>query len=226
MPGKSFMKLALKTVVLSAGVFLSISAFGYFFWYKPKFDGHSPKGNFTVSKASGIDERETLHRIKQKASLVKDYIAGHDFDTKYCFLVDMRRPSGKNRFFVYNLEKDQVELAGLVTHGSGSDNGSAELSFSNTANSKCTSLGRYKIGKSYYGKFGLAFKLYGLDNTNNRAFDRFVVLHALGCVPNAEIDPLPICESWGCPTVSPEFLLKLNTYLVVSLNPVLLWIYY
>ena len=138
----------------------------------------------------------------------------------------MRIASGKNRFFVYNLEKDSVEIAGLVTQGSGIGNNSETPTFSNTANSYCTSLGKYKIGKSYYGKFGLAFKLFGLDKTNSRAFDRFVVLHAHGCVPDEEVAPLPICESWGCPTVSPAFLTQLKSYLDKSNEPILLWIYY
>ena len=138
----------------------------------------------------------------------------------------MRIPSGKKRFFVYNLEKDSVEAAGLVAHGSGSYKGTSELFFSNKPNSNCTSLGKYKIGGSYNGKFGLAFKLYGLDNTNSNAFERFVVLHAHSCVPEEEVNPLPICESWGCPTVSPTFLTTLKEYIDSANKPILLWIYY
>ena len=164
-------------------------------------------------------------RLNKKATLAKDYIAEHGFEGKHCFLVDMRLPSGKNRFFVYNLDKDSVEIAGLVTHGSGISNSDAPV-FSNTPNSYCTSLGKYKIGKSYDGKFGLAYKLYGLDKTNSKAFDRFVVLHAHACVPNYEISPLPICESWGCPTVSPAFLTLLQFYIDEAKKPVMLWIYY
>ena len=76
------------------------------------------------------------------------------------------------------------------------------------------------------GTFGLAYKLYGLDNTNSKAFDRFVVLHAHSCVPNEDVDPVPICESWGCPTVAPAFLSELKTVIDKSAKPVLLWIYY
>ena len=75
------------------------------------------------------------------------------------------------------------------------------------------------------GKFGLAYKLYGLDSTNSKAFERFVVLHAHSCVPNEEIDPEPLCQSWGCPTVSPEFLQELKKYIDASEKPILLWIY-
>jgi hypothetical protein len=138
----------------------------------------------------------------------------------------MRLPSGKNRFFVYNLAKDYVEAAGLVTHGKGSENGSEALIFSNNQNSNCTSLGKYKIGRSYQGDFGLAYRLMGLDITNSKAYGRSVVLHSFCGVPREEVYPAPICVSEGCPTVSPEFLIQLKKYLDNSQQPVLLWIYY
>ena len=214
------MKIVRKTFVLTAGLLLTISAFGYFFWYKPKFKSHVNDHAFAFKENNGIDKSETMLRLSNKALLAKDFITDQGFDTKYCFLVDMRIASGKNRFFVYNLDKDSVEIAGLVAHGSGITNADTPV-FSNTPNSYCTSLGKYKIGNSYNGKFGLAYKLYGLDKTNSKAFDRFVVLHAHECVPNDEVSPLPICESWGCPTVSPAFLTQLKSYLDETTKPVM-----
>ena len=219
------MKIARKTIVLTAVLFLTASAFGYFFWYKPKFNKPSKSYAFAFTLKEVAYKKEVLFRLNEKAKHAKDYIAEHGFDSKHCFLIDMRLPSGKNRFFVYNLDKDSVEITGLVTHGSGLTNSDA-LVFSNKPNSNCTSLGKYKIGKSYNGKFGLAYKLYGLDKTNSKAFDRFVVLHAHACVPNDEIFPLPICESWGCPTVSPAFLTLLQSYIDEAKKPIMLWIYY
>ncbi len=219
------MKIARKTLVLTAGLLLTVSAFGYFFWYKPKFNKPSKNNAFAFTPKEAADKKETLLRLNKKAIQARDYINEHGFDDKHCFLLDMRIPSGKNRFFVYNLDEDSVEMAGLVTHGSGITNSDTPV-FSNTPNSYCTSLGKYKIGKSYSGKFGLAYKLYGLDKTNSKAFDRFVVLHAHECVPNDEVAPLSICESWGCPTVSPAFLTQLKSYLDEATKPVMLWIYY
>ncbi len=225
MPDKTFMKIARRTFVLTAGLFFTITAFGFFFWYKPKFIPHAKHHAFVTAKKRH-NNKETMLRLSEKALLAKDYIAGHSFNAKYCFLIDMREASGKNRFFVYNLDKDSIEMAGLVAHGSGIGNDSDTPTFSNVPNSNCTSLGRYRIGNSYNGKFGLAYKLYGLDKTNSKAFDRFVVLHSHACVPNEEVAPSPICESWGCPTVAPAFLTQLRTYLDKSEEPVLLWIYY
>jgi len=220
------MKIASRTFIVASGLLFTVSAFGYFFWLKPVLYKSSKALAATNASKKLKDKSETMLALNKKAMLAKDYIAAHNFNEELCFLIDMRLSSGEKRFFVYNLQKDLVEIAGLVTHGSGINNISNNPVFSNTPNSNCTSLGKYKIGKPYYGKFGLAYKLYGLDKTNNKAFERFVVLHAHQCVPNDEVAPQPICESWGCPTVAPAFLAQLQSYIEVSSKPVLLWIYY
>jgi len=226
MPNKIFMKIARRSLVLASGLLLAASAFGYFFWYKPAT--HRPAKNKAnvASVKKHIGRTETILRLNKKALSAKEYVAANHFNSEHCFLIDMRLPSGENRFFVYNLRTDSVENAGLVTHGSGVNNNSDTPTFSNIPNSNCTSLGKYKIGKPYQGKFGLAYKLYGLENSNSKAFERFVVLHSHACVPDEEVAPQLICESWGCPTVAPAFLTKLQRYIDVSSKPVLLWIYY
>jgi len=217
---KIFMKLSATVALL----IISISAMAYFFWYKPKFNTKPLATPFKTLKDES--NKITIARLKRKAEDIALYAKAHQYNTQYCFMVDMKIASGKKRFFVYNLKNDAVENSGLVTHGSGRTNSGNEPQFSNEPNSLCTSLGKYKIGGSYMGKFGLAFKLYGLDNTNSKAFNRFVVLHSHSCVPNEEIAPLPICESWGCPTVAPAFLNELKTYIENSEKPILLAIYY
>jgi hypothetical protein len=217
------MKFIMKFTATSLLLLTSISALAYFFWYKPKFKPKATAASFVIKKKA--TEKKLLERLKLKADDMALYAKQHEYNTQYCFMLDMKIESGKKRFFVYNLKNDSIELAGLVTHGSGKVS-SDEIKFSNTEGSLCTSLGRYKIGGSYNGKFGLAFKLYGLDSANSNAFNRFVVLHAHSCVPNDEIAPLTICESWGCPTVAPAFLTELKTYIDKSEKPVLLNIYY
>jgi hypothetical protein len=44
------------------------------------------------------------------------------------------------------------------------------------------------------------------------------------CVPDYETAPFEICQSLGCPTVSPAFLLKLKNYLSNADKPMLLWV--
>jgi hypothetical protein len=182
-------------------------------------------------KKNEIPEAEIIFlnkniRLQKYAAMAKTFVAKNNFNKAYCFLVDMKLPSGKKRFFIYNFKGDTVISAGLVTQGSGSTTETDVLQFSNTPNSNATSLGKYKIGQQYYGKFGLAFKLYGLDNTNSNAFKRAVVLHAHPLVPANEIYPEPLCVSWGCPTVNPDFLVELKKYITKSDKPILLYIFY
>lgn len=220
------MPLARRIVFLTAVLMLALSAFGYLFWYKPKFGDRASPDHFEYVPTGEEGNRKIYSRLSQKAQLAKNYTEVQGLNTDHVFLLDMRLPSGKKRFFIYNLLRDSIEFAGLVTHGSGSDNGTADLEFSNTPNSHSTSLGKYRIGKSYRGSFGLAYKLYGLDKTNSKAFERFVVLHGHSCVPNGDVYPLQICLSYGCPTVSPPFLNSLKEYIDRSSKPILMWIYY
>lgn len=147
------------------------------------------------------------------------------YNTQICFLVDMSVGSGKNRFYIYNPSKDSVLDAGLVTHGRCNKNWLTGRQYGNEVGCGCTSLGKYKIGNAYQGRFGLAYKLHGLDSTNDNAYKRYVVLHSHECVPEGEVDPYPICQSDGCPTVSPGFLKKLAGIIDESKKPMLLWIY-
>lgn len=166
-----------------------------------------------------------LVKLKQQAASLQQYAKSHHFNNHICFMVDMSIHSGSNRFFVYDLQKDSVLQSGLVAHGYGNGSGSGTVYFSNVPGSNSSSVGKYKIGASYMGRFGLAYKLHGLEPTNSNAFNRFVVLHAHECVPDTEIAPNPLCMSQGCPTVSPAFLSTLSTYLDASSRPVLLNIY-
>ncbi|HET6995189.1 MAG TPA: murein L,D-transpeptidase catalytic domain family protein [Chitinophagaceae bacterium] len=184
------------------------------------------------AKGNGIGSSPVEYKISNavkekllaKAAAVKTFAEQNSYNASLCFLVDMSLPSGQDRFFVFDLKKDSSLAAGLVTHGSCNKEWLEGRKFGNTVGCGCTSLGKYRVGNSYNGKFGLAFKLYGLDKTNSNAFNRFVVLHSHDCVPESEVKD-EICQSLGCPTVSPGFLLKLKALIHDSKKPVLLWIY-
>ncbi len=216
------MKYLLKYLLVFLLITISVTTWAWFIFYN--------KTTVTNSKYPGAENltirNRNLQRLKVKALAIKEFVQLNNYNTTYCFMADMRIGSGEKRFFVYNLVGDSVELAGLVAHGSGRNISSGKVAFSNAPNSLCTSLGKYKIGNSYNGTFGLAYKLYGLDKTNSNAFSRFVVLHSHPCVPQKETGTTPICESWGCPTVAPAFLGQLNKYIQSSPKPVLLDVYY
>ena len=186
---------------------------------------------FTGSKLS-FKEEETIstiemERINSRIAVIKDMIiTDHKYNQKIVFLIDMKVPSGKNRFFVYDLQKDEVVDQGLVAHGSGSETGiKGILKFSNVQNSNCTALGRYSIGKTYKGIFGKAYRLAGLEETNNNALKRAIVLHYYSAVP-AEEQNYYISRSKGCPMVSEQFFKRIEKIIDSSKSNIILDIYY
>ena len=170
-------------------------------------------------------ENKLAIKIKNQAAVGKAFAQTQKLSTRFAFLIDMSQPSGRYRFFVYDFSKDSIVEKGLVAHGSCNTSYLEAAQFSNTPESGCSSLGKYKVSYSYKGQFGKAYKLKGLDATNSNAFKRFVVLHAYDCVPDEEVYPQPICNSLGCPMVSYDFLAKLSGYIDRSTKPILLWIY-
>jgi len=190
-------------------------------YYYKGFYRASPTSIHSINK---INSNEAL-RINNKASHIKSFALKSGFNTKIIFLVDMSLPSGQNRFFVYDLQSDSIIRSSLVAHGSANTRFSFTPKFSNQKESGCTALGKYRIGKNYKGRFGVAYKLYGLDSTNSNAFSRNIVLHSYSCVPDQETYPYPICNSLGCPMVSPLFLKSLQVIIDKSKEPVLLWIF-
>lgn len=184
------------------------------------------------TKALHISKQTTLYRtdpawlskLGTKADEARSFIKQKGFNNNHCFLIDMSLPSGQNRFFIYDLKKDSLQSTGLVAHGNCYEYWLEGRKYSNKVGSGCTSLGKYKIGGHYTGKWGYSYKLYGLDSSNNNALERTVVLHSHSCVPETEVTE-EICQSNGCPTVAPIFLEQLKQIINASKKPVLLWIY-
>lgn len=188
-------------------------------------------GSFNNLKSSDRKEASLtdleIERINEHINHVKmltDF--NPKYNTKIAFLVDMRIKSGKNRFFVYDLEKNEIIDQGLVAHGCGSETGiNGMLKFSNEPNSNCTALGRYVIGKTYKGIFGKAYRLAGLDQTNDNALKRAIVLHSYSAVPYEEQDYY-ISRSHGCPMVNEQFFKRIEKIIDSSKSSILLDIYY
>jgi len=93
-------------------------------------------------------------------------------------IVDFTRPSSEPRFHVVDLMNGSVE-SHLVAHGRGSDpDHSGYLQrFSNNFGSYATSNGTYTTADYYDGKYGTSMKVRGLDETNDNAMARAIVIH-------------------------------------------------
>ncbi|MFT3826826.1 MAG: murein L,D-transpeptidase catalytic domain family protein [Chitinophagaceae bacterium] len=207
---------------IMTGLLLLCFVIGSAAWYLTRI---YPKKGPHITRHTTDVNTSILKKLDSKAAALAAYAKQNNYNTQVCFMVDMSVESGKDRFFVYDLKKDSVLDAGLVTHGRCNEEWLNGRKYGNEIGCGCTSLGKYRVGNPYKGKFGLAYKLHGLDNTNNNAFKRFVVLHSHGCVPDKEVAPYPICQSDGCPTVSAPYLQKLAHILDASDKPILLWIY-
>ncbi|ULQ52307.1 murein L,D-transpeptidase catalytic domain-containing protein [Flavihumibacter fluvii] len=162
--------------------------------------------------------------LMAKARQLAKVAAQNGYNTEFAFLVDMSVKSNKNRFFVVNLRTLSIEMTSLVAQGRGKERLNLDKDYSNSPGSNCSSLGMYKIGKSYDGDFGRSYRLFGMDATNKNAYQRAIVLHAMGSIPNIETN-FPIWQSEGCPSVSTLMLEKLGSLIDGSKKPVLMWMY-
>lgn len=196
------------------------------FWFYPIF-------LFIISCSSiqVIDKEEgiTLHKKGNEAFV---FCKANSMNTDYCILVDMSIHSGKNRLFLYDFKTEHVIDSALVSHGCGTnpwgrDESKTQPTFSNIDGSHQASLGKFKIGKRGYSNWGIHvnYKLHGLDNTNNNAYRRLIVLHSWNDVSDREVYPNGTPEGWGCPAVSNQFMTRLDKRLKEAKKPVLLWVY-
>ena len=183
--------------------------------------------NTKNSSLTTVFNNATEEKLFNRAEIIKKFIGNNSkYNNEFAFIIDMKIMSGKNRFFVYDLKNNKIIDQGLVAHGIGSQtNTEGELIFSNEPNSLSTSLGKYSIGSSYNGKFGKAYKLFGLEQTNNKAFARNIVLHKYSKVPVDEQDQ-PICKSLGCPMLNVEFYKRIETLIDNSKTNIILDIVY
>ncbi len=178
------------------------------------------KNNKHSSSGTGTIELKHINEVKRLVEGNKKY------NKRVAFFIDMKIPSGKNRFFVYDLKANKIIDKGLVAHGSGSEtNVKGKLKFSNIPNSLSTSLGKYYIGNFYNGKFGKAYKLYGLDESNSNAFHRDIVFHYYFDVPYQEQKGY-ICNSFGCPMVNKKYFERAAKIIDGSETNIIMSIYY
>jgi len=163
---------------------------------------------------------------KSKILQIKEYLRGKNYNQDLAIFINFKIHSGKYRYFVYDLKNDKILQKAIVAHGDGSIiKNSQTLRFSNIDGSHQSSLGKYEIRESYSGKFGKAYRLEGLDETNNNARSRAIVLHSYYCVPDKESEELT-CLSFGCPMLSKDAFNKTAKYIDESKQPVILYAFY
>ena len=170
------------------------------------------------------DLRPTPH-WKDKYKELHSYAAEKGYSTGLFLLIDFSLPSSEKRVYVVDGSGELIK-SGFVAHGHCREplNFDNEIQFSNVSGSNCSSIGRYQIAEKYSGSFGRSYRLDGLDETNSNARNRNIVLHSHSCVPDFDTE-LKICQSEGCPTLSPAFLDQLEPLIDQESNPVIMWMY-
>ncbi len=117
-------------------------------------------------------------------------------------VIDYHQPDNAKRFYVFDLKHNRLLYNTYVAHGLGS--GSVYASrFSNRIGSHESSLGLYVTKNAYYGEFGYALRIDGLDRGfNDNAFKRDIVVHGAKYVKAYYAKEYGyIGRSWGCPSV-------------------------
>lgn len=94
-------------------------------------------------------------------------------------IADFSLHSKEMRFHIANVFAGEIESSYLVSHGRGSDpaNSGYVERFSNLPGSHASSRGSYLTGETYFGKHGKSRRLHGLDEYNDMAFERAIVIH-------------------------------------------------
>ncbi len=185
-----------------------------------------------VCLAAGQDapSPQTAGRLRAKADSALAYCRAKGMNTDFCLLADMGVHSGRKRMWVWDFRKGAAALSSLCCHGCGQGGTGAKPVFSNVPGSNCTSLGKYRLGARSWSNWGIHvhYKMHGLEPTNDKAFERIVVLHSFSPVPDVEIHPfhLPMGWSLGCPVISDSAMAAVDSMMQKSAKPVLLWIYY
>lgn len=158
---------------------------------------------------------------------VREYCSNNNYSTDYCFLVDFSKPSGVDRFYIYDFKQDKVIYSSLCAHGLGKNYNIFKTTFSNTIDSNYSSLGKYEVGnlrKMRSPKRKVGYTLYGLEETNSNALKRGILIHDGN--PEFHMFPLPCLPmSQGCFAVSHSMMQEIEKIKNKTNKPILLYAY-
>lgn len=226
----------MKRLLISLLLLLLIVGLGFAYYFRDRLwliPMYFDKGTESPIEMAKQDPHFSPIDLKERASEAYEYAKAHDFDLEHVILIDFGRHSGTNRFFVWSFAEQAPVIESLVAHGYGNkgfESSNQEIVFSNIPNSYTSSLGKYRIGERAWSKWGIHvhYKLHGLEPTNDKAFERYIVLHSFDMIPAEEQYPayLPLGFSQGCPVVDDETMRKVDALLQTKQKPVLLWAYY
>lgn len=166
-------------------------------------------------------------RVAERAKELLTFCAKEGYNTEIALFVDLSRHSGRRRFVAWSFVEQKAIFCCPVSHGSGSPKShqrSAYARLSNIDGSHLSSIGRALVAERYEGRYGIAYRLDGLDETNSNLRSRCVVLHGWEHTTSFPIFPLATVGSFGCPVLSCRMMSKLDA-LIKSESKVVLDIF-
>ena len=154
--------------------------------------------------------------MAERAKELLEYCHREGYNTRVALFVDLSRHSGRRRFVAWDMVRMVPIFTCPVSHGSGSEMShvrSAYARFSNEDGSHLSSLGRAVVAERYEGRYGVAYRLDGLDATNANLRSRYVVLHGWEHTTSYPIWPRATVGSFGCPVLSRRMMARVDELL-------------
>lgn len=117
-------------------------------------------------------------------------------------LIDYSKPSVEPRLWVFDTVTGKLLFSELVAHGRNTGE-NVSTHFSDTLNSRQSSLGLFVTDETYHGSNGYSLRLDGLEpGINGRARERAIVMHGAPYVDQQMANRQGrLGRSWGCPAL-------------------------
>ena len=157
-----------------------------------------------------------VSRVSERAEALREFCRKEGYNTNVALFVDLSRHSGRRRFIAWDMVRNAPIFSCPVSHGSGAQRShvrSAYARISNEDGSHLSSLGRALIAERYEGRYGVAYRLDGLEDTNSNLRPRCVVLHGWEHTTSYPIYPIPTVGSFGCPVLSRKMMRRVDELL-------------
>ena len=161
------------------------------------------KTRTVMSDAAGIGSGISPDVLQLAVTAVSCAVNSRAIETPSTLtVIDYSLPSTEPRLWVFHVPSGRVLYKELVAHGRNTGENMA-TSFSDTMNSRQSSLGLFVTRDTYVGSNGYSLRLNGLEpGFNANALDRAIVMHGAPYVdPSLAKQQGRIGRSWGCPAL-------------------------
>jgi hypothetical protein len=146
----------------------------------------------------GLNREALDYAVKGYENLLDQGVVSN---MQYLTVIDFSQPSFSRRFYLIDVENQELVMNTFVMHGKNSGFEMPEK-FSNKINSNQSSLGFYVTKNPYTGKRGYSLRLAGLEKEfNSNAEARGVVLHGSKFINEDRANNKRVERSLGCPAI-------------------------